>query len=155
LFNSRLHQEKGQVLPIALAVLALGILVVAPFLSHAGTVLKNSGQYRQLIEENYACEAGVEQAIWALTNNALPGDLTAVGSSLKYNLNPAVNSFNSGITITLLSTSGEINRVESGDNVNSNNNIYLVNSSAGGTTITAKVAIANGNSSISSWKISP
>jgi hypothetical protein len=82
LIGRLLHQQKGQVLPIALAVLALGTLVIGPFLSHAGTTLKSSGQYQQIIEESYACEAGVEQAIWALTYNGLGEELSEVGSGL-------------------------------------------------------------------------
>jgi hypothetical protein len=104
-----LHQESGQVLPIALAVITLGILVVGPFLNHAGTALKSSGEYKQLMRENYACEAGIEQAIWALTNNSLPGTLSEVGSTLTYNLNQTVNSLTCQVAITWLNSNGSQN----------------------------------------------
>jgi hypothetical protein len=106
LIGRLLHQQKGQVLPIALAVLALGTLVIGPFLSHAGTTLKSSGQYQQIIEESYACEAGVEQAIWALTYNGLGEELSEVGSSLNYTLSGAVNSKNSVIGISFVGSEG-------------------------------------------------
>jgi hypothetical protein len=114
-FHQRLlRQESGQVLPIALAVMTLGILVVGPFLNHAGTALKSSGEYKQLMRENYACEAGIEQAIWALTNNALPGSLSEVGSTLTYSLNQTVNSLTGHITITWQNSNGSQNNNATG-----------------------------------------
>lgn len=104
--RSLLTGEGGQALPIALAALALGTLVVAPFLSHASTTLIGSGAYGSLINENYAADAGVEHAIWSLTDTSLASQLTNPGDSCSYPLSYQVNSFTPGINITRLPPEG-------------------------------------------------
>ena len=61
-----MNSEKGQTFPLALIALALGSLVISPFLSHANTLLIGSGIYEQAITEKYSADAGVEYAIWSL-----------------------------------------------------------------------------------------
>ena len=61
-----MNSQKGQALPLALIALAIGILVVAPFLSHAGSSLIGSRIYEQSIDEQYSADAGVEYAIWQI-----------------------------------------------------------------------------------------
>jgi cytoskeletal protein CcmA (bactofilin family) len=58
--------EKGQALPIALVVLGLGALILAPFLSHVSTNLIGSRIYGQVVEEQYAADAGIEFGVWHL-----------------------------------------------------------------------------------------
>ncbi len=66
-----MKSEKGQALPLAIMVLAVGTLVITPFLSHAGSSLIGSGVYEQSLTELYSCDAGIEYAIWGLQNGAL------------------------------------------------------------------------------------
>jgi adhesin HecA-like repeat protein len=61
-----MNSQKGQALPLALVALAIGMLVVAPFLSQAGSSLIGSRIYEQSISEQYSADAGVECAIWQL-----------------------------------------------------------------------------------------
>jgi len=65
--------EKGQALPIVLALLVLGGLTIASGLGYTATSLKSS----RLLEENvrgiYAADAGMEYALWSLANDMLPG----------------------------------------------------------------------------------
>jgi cytoskeletal protein CcmA (bactofilin family) len=61
-----MNSQKGQALPLALVALAIGMLVVAPFLSHAGSSLVGSRIYEQAIDEQYSADAGVEYAIWQI-----------------------------------------------------------------------------------------
>ncbi len=61
-----MNSQKGQVLPLALVALAIGILTIAPFLSHAGSSIIGSRIYQQSISEQYSADAGVEHAIWHL-----------------------------------------------------------------------------------------
>jgi predicted acyltransferase (DUF342 family) len=61
-----MNSQKGQAFPLALVALAIGILVVAPFLSHAGSSLIGSRIYEQSIDEQYSADAGVEYAIWQI-----------------------------------------------------------------------------------------
>jgi len=64
--------ESGQALPIVLVLLLLGGLLIAPTLSYAATSL-NAGQ---IVEKNvnglYAADAGVEDALWSIKNDAVP-----------------------------------------------------------------------------------
>jgi predicted acyltransferase (DUF342 family) len=59
--------------------LAFGTLVITPFLGHAGSSLIGSGVYEQGIAEFYACDSGIEYAIWGLQsgNIALSENETA------------------------------------------------------------------------------
>ncbi len=63
--------ERGQAFALALIILALGMLVVAPFLGHAGSTLIGSRVYAQATAEQYAADAGVEYAIWQLQSGGL------------------------------------------------------------------------------------
>ena len=58
--------EKGQALPLVLVALAVGMLLIAPFLVHASSSLIGSQIYGQVITEQYSADAGVEYAIWSL-----------------------------------------------------------------------------------------
>ncbi len=64
-----MNGEKGQVLPLVLLALAIGSVVVTPFVGHAGSSLIGSRIYRQAITEQYSCDAGVEWALWRLKGN--------------------------------------------------------------------------------------
>lgn len=61
-----MNNEKGQVLPLVLVAIAIGSLVITPFIGHAGSTLIGSRIYDQAIIEQYSCDAGVEWALWRL-----------------------------------------------------------------------------------------
>ena len=67
LWRQIIKGEEGQALPIVLILLVIGGLIIAPTLNHVSTSL-NAGR---IVEENvrgiYAAEAGVEEALWYLT----------------------------------------------------------------------------------------
>ncbi len=66
LWRQIIRGEQGQALPIVLALLVIGGLMIAPALNHISTSL-NAGM---IVEKNvkgvYAAEAGVEDALWKL-----------------------------------------------------------------------------------------
>jgi hypothetical protein len=95
-----LAQESGLALPIVLGVLALGALITAPFLTHASTNLISSGVYKQTINETYSADAGVEHAIWSLTDGSLAAQIPAVGNSTSYSLPNTVNTIAPAVTVT-------------------------------------------------------
>ena len=64
--------EKGQVLPIVLALLALGGLTIVPALNYAATGLNSSRTIEKGVNGLYAAEAGVEDALWCLGNSISP-----------------------------------------------------------------------------------
>lgn len=66
-----MNSEKGQTLPLALIALAVGSLVIAPFLGHASSSLIGSRVYEGVMTEQYSCDAGIEWALWKLKGNPL------------------------------------------------------------------------------------
>jgi len=66
-----MNSEKGQTFPLALIALAVGSLVISPFLGHASSVLTGSRIYGQAMTEQYSCDAGIEWALWRLMEEPL------------------------------------------------------------------------------------
>ncbi len=58
--------EKGQALPLAMAALALGALVVPVFMKSVSVNSTTSRIYSSSMRQLYSCDAGVEDAIWYL-----------------------------------------------------------------------------------------
>jgi hypothetical protein len=93
-------KESGQALPLTLAALAIGALVIGPFLSQASTALIGSRTYNTLIKATYAADAGVEHAVWNLTDAGLAAALPNVGNNTTYSLPNTVNGITPSITVT-------------------------------------------------------
>jgi hypothetical protein len=66
-----MNDEKGQVLPLAMLALALGSLVITPFINYASSSLIGSRVYKGVMTEQYSCDAGIEWALWKLKGNPL------------------------------------------------------------------------------------
>ena len=101
-----MNSEKGQALPLALLALAIGVLVIAPFLGHAGSTLTGSRIYGQAIGELYSCDTGVEHAIWNLTNGGLAEQLPSPGDEITYQLSETINDIAPSITVTAMGSYG-------------------------------------------------
>jgi hypothetical protein len=126
--------EKGQALPLVLIAVMLGTLVATPFLNHAGTSITGSRLYGQALNQQYAADAGVEHAIWRLTDDGLADNLTVPGDSLSYSLDETINGITPLITVA-----------------NDSENIYSVNVTAGDGITEAVVSIEAGQPSVLSW----
>jgi hypothetical protein len=72
LLKQMISSEKGQVLPLVLALLVFGGLVIAPSLSYAATSLNGSRILAEGVNGVYAADAGVEDALWCLGNGISP-----------------------------------------------------------------------------------
>jgi hypothetical protein len=59
-----IKDEKGQALLITLLFLVIGSLLITPTLNLMGTGIKSGRVYEQKIDELYAADAGVEDALW-------------------------------------------------------------------------------------------
>jgi hypothetical protein len=105
---ARLIKSKsaGAALPIVLALLALGALVITPFLNHAGVNLKSSAGYTALMQANNSCEAGIEEAIWALNYNHFSDQFSKVGNTLNYTVAQSINQINPSVSVTLINSEG-------------------------------------------------
>ena len=102
-----MNNEKGQALPIALLVLAVGSLIIAPTLGQASSTLTGSRVYGQKITERYSADAGVEHAIWNLTNGDLASQLPDQSDSITYQMSETVNGVAPSITVTVDQIDGE------------------------------------------------
>jgi hypothetical protein len=100
LYRSIKTKESGQALTLTLAALAIGALVIGPFLSQASTALIGSNTYNTLLKATYAADAGVEHAVWSLTDNGMAAALPNVGNNTTYSLPNTVNGITPSITVT-------------------------------------------------------
>ena len=74
LLRQMISSEKGQILPLVLALLVFGGLVIAPSLSYAATSLNGSRILAEGVNGVYAADAGVEDALWCLRNGISPSE---------------------------------------------------------------------------------
>lgn len=121
--------EKGQALPLAILALAIGSLVITPFLGHAGSSLIGSGVYEQSLAELYSGDAGIEYAIWGLMSGTLEVTENATEALPQFTIN------NKTVDVTV-------------ENLGSN--IYLLTATATsddghGTTVTSYVQHGGGD----------
>ncbi|MFH1646708.1 MAG: polymer-forming cytoskeletal protein [Chloroflexota bacterium] len=79
--------EKGQALPLAMLALAIGSLVITPFLGHASSSLIGSGAYEQGLAELYSCDSGIEYAIWGLMSGTLEVTENATEALPRFSIN--------------------------------------------------------------------
>ena len=101
-----MNSEKGQALPLAILALAIGMLVIAPFLGHASASLISSRTYGEAIAHQNACDAGVEHAIWSLTRGGLAEQLPDPGDEITYQLGETLNGVSTTVTVTANVTGG-------------------------------------------------
>ncbi|MFC1908926.1 hypothetical protein ACFLXD_03570, partial [Chloroflexota bacterium] len=96
-----MKNERGQALPLTLIILTIGTLVITPFLGHASSAVIGSGVYGQTITALSAGDAGVEHAIWRLTNDGLAAQLPSPGDNANYQLSETVNGVTPSITVNV------------------------------------------------------
>lgn len=86
-----LHSEAGQALVLALAAIALGALLVTPFLTHVSVSVLATRHAGEAIDDEYAVDAGLEWGLWRLRSDPL---LTASTSYVSAPLLPAPAAVN-------------------------------------------------------------
>ncbi len=96
-----LSSEKGQALPIVLAVLAVGGLTMLPGLKYATTVLNSSRMLDDRVRGIYAAGAGVEQVMWWLGHGPSPIGTTNLTENINQ-MSVNISTVNKG-TYTLYS----------------------------------------------------
>jgi hypothetical protein len=101
-----MNNEKGQALPLAIMALAIGALLIAPFLGHAGASIISSRTYSDAIGYRNASDAGVEHAIWSLIKGGLGDSLLNPGDQITYQLPETLNGVNTTVTVTVNATGG-------------------------------------------------
>ena len=96
----KINSERGAALPLVLIAVVLGAIVVPAFLGHIDSSIIGSGVYADAIYSEYASDAGVEHAIWRLTDGGLTSNLTYAGSMVNYSLAEAINGLTTNITVS-------------------------------------------------------
>lgn len=95
-----MKDERGQVLPLALATLAIGILTVVPFLKYTSTSLSGCRTTERITTELYSADAAAEHAIWRIKYDAGFADsLTEENPAAQYNI--TINSMEVLNTVTM------------------------------------------------------
>ena len=103
-FNKLMRNEKGQALPIVLVLLLIGGLFTAPLLGYMGTGLIAGQVHEDRMEELYAADAGVEDAIYKIISDNASLQSLDEGDSYSYTLTDSVNGISSvNIIVTKLS----------------------------------------------------
>lgn len=99
-------KESGQALILALILLLLGGLIIAPLLAFMSTGLRAGQMYEGKMDEVYADDAGIEDAIYNIITPTAPyyADLQDLdeGTSTTYQLTD-VNGYSVDVTVTKLS----------------------------------------------------
>lgn len=98
-----MNREHGHVLPGILGAMAVGILLIAPFLSHVSVSLMASRDYGQSMLGQNSADAGIEHAIWDLVYDDLATEFSSPGDTYNYQMSESVNSATPDITVTAIS----------------------------------------------------
>jgi len=100
-----IRDEKGQTMILALILLVVGGLIMAPLLAYMNTGLIAGGVYERRTDELYAADAGVEDALWQLKQLEPDPDIptTPEKPPLTYTLNSTVNDKTIEVTIDMIS----------------------------------------------------
>jgi hypothetical protein len=101
-----IRDEKGQVLIMALVLLVVGGLILAPLLGLMSTGLLAGQVYEKKMHEYYAADAGVEDALWQLKQldpDPIKVPSTPEQAPLTYLLGSAVNNKTIEVTIDMIS----------------------------------------------------
>jgi hypothetical protein len=101
-----MKSEKGQALPLAIMALAIGTLLITPFLGHASSAIIGSHTYYDAMAYRNACDAGVEHGIWRLVYDGLSTSIPNVGDHVSYPLAEVINGVTPTVTVTTNSTGG-------------------------------------------------
>lgn len=94
--------ESGQgALAIVVILLMLGAIILTPLLVFMSTGIKAGGVYESKVQEFYAADSGVEDALWRIKNDKLSGyDEYAFSTSYIYDLPGEINNENVTVNIT-------------------------------------------------------
>lgn len=99
-----MKRQEGQVLAGVLAVIAVGTLLIAPFLSQTRVSLRSSRDYTESKIQQSSADSGVEHAMWDLTYGTLASQFTIPGDQFTYQLGEAVNELTPQVTVTMTSS---------------------------------------------------
>ena len=102
------RKESGQALILVLILLLLGGLIIAPLMAFMSTGLIAGQVYEERMDELYATDAGVEDAVFNIIDSDAPfyQDLQGLdegGDPCEYTLTDTINEETVNVTVTKLS----------------------------------------------------
>lgn len=102
-----LAEERGDSLPLALIVLAVGSLLIAPLLAQVSSGFQTTTKVERTTHAQYAADAGVEFALWSLVHDADVRNavLGAPGTVEELTLPGAVNDSTPTVRLVAVQTS--------------------------------------------------
>ncbi len=99
-----LKSESGVMLPMAMFLLLVGAIVIVPLLTtvSTGSLIARHASFAE--SEDYAGDAGVEDAIWELLYNDLGSSIPSVNDTTSYVLSSPVNGETVFVSVEYLGT---------------------------------------------------
>ncbi len=134
-------RQEGQALPLALIALAIGVVLVTPFLTIVSVNVIASRQTEEAIADRYSADAGMEWGLWRLKNDPA---LTTSTTYTETPLQPTPAAINGDSFPTT-----EV-RFVSGGGASST---YALRSQRDGRIITARVTASASGVTVISWQI--
>lgn len=97
----KLSAQEGRALALTLMVLAIGALLIPPFLAYISTNLLACRATEGGMKEQYAADAGVEYAVWKLINDRDFLELvsSSIGSPVSVEMPTSVNAIIPAVTV--------------------------------------------------------
>lgn len=134
-------REDGQALPLALVALAIGTVLVTPFLANVSVNVIASRRTEEAISDRYSVDAGIEWGLWRLKNDPA---LTSSATYTETPLQPTPAAINGDSFPTT-----EV-RFVSADGGSNN---YDLRSQRDGRMITARVSASASGVTVVSWQV--
>jgi len=99
LLKQLIGSEKGQALPVVLALLVLGGLIIPPSLDYTATSLKTGRLHKEKMAGFYSADAGLEHGMWRLLyESGFTESMTEQHPSVEYSVN--VNGKDVSLVVT-------------------------------------------------------
>ena len=135
------RREEGQALPLALIALAVGTVLVTPFLTNVSVNVIAGRQADETISDRYSVDAGIEWGLWRLKNDPA---LTSSATYTETPLQPTPAAINGDSFPTT-----EVRFVSSAGSTYS----YDLRSQRDGRMITARVTASASGVTVVSWQV--
>ena len=99
-----LKNESGAALPMAMLLMLIGAIVVVPLLNtvSTGSLIARHASFAE--SEDYAGDAGVEDAIWELLYNDLGSSIPNLNDTTNYSLGSPVNGDTVNVSVEYVGT---------------------------------------------------
>ncbi|MEA3309026.1 MAG: hypothetical protein U9Q70_05890 [Chloroflexota bacterium] len=68
--SAKLYNERGTTLVIALVIMGVAVLLIGAFLYYVSTSQRVTTAVKAELTDHYSADAGVEHALWRLTNES-------------------------------------------------------------------------------------